>query len=172
MVSRLRLTLSLTSALGLLSGAACTKKNDEGATPPPPVDHLAPHEQVEGKDKAFALALPRDAVVVGRFADSVNIQSKLTLEDLANFVRARVKEGRVVAGGAATTFEDVVVPADPDRRLTIVIRRSNSGAPMRSDMIVRDSTPPPVEPGLSDEERFKKAGLGPDGKLLDPKHTE
>jgi hypothetical protein len=35
-------------------------------------------------------------------------------------------------------------------------------------MTIRDVTPPPVEPGLSEEERWKKAGFAPDGKPIDP----
>lgn len=136
------------------------------------MDQLAPNEVVEGQDKAFALPLPRYARVTGRFQTSITVRSHLTPEDLANFVRARVKEGKVVAGGAATTFENVVVPNEPGRRLTIDVRRATITGDARSEMTVRDTTPPPVEPGLTDEQRWKKAGFGPDGKLLDPKNSE
>ena len=35
----------------------------------------------------------------------------------------------------------------------------------RSEMTIRDVTPPPVEPGLSEEERWRKAGFSPQGKI-------
>ncbi len=38
--------------------------------------------------------------------------------------------------------------------------------------MIKDITPPPLEPGLTDEERWKKAGLTPDGKPIDPKKLE
>lgn len=155
--------------------AACKSKNNDPDPPPPSApqaDHLAENEVIEGKERAFALPLPHHAQVTGRFATSITVKSPLKPEELANFVRARVKEGNIVAGGAATRFENVVVPAEPARRLTIEVRRTALTGDVRSEMTVRDTTPPPVEPGLTDEQRFQKAGMTPDGKLLDPNHTE
>ena len=177
MVARVRLSRrwgsALVAALAFAATAGCKRKPPpEPAPAPAPVDHLAPNEVVEGKEKAFALPLPRHATVTGKFDTSVTVRSPLLPEELANFVRARVKEGNVVAGGAATTFEDVVVPAEPQRRLTIEVRRPVLTGDARSEMTVRDTTPPPIEPNLTDEERWKKAGFGPDGKLLDPKHSQ
>jgi hypothetical protein len=173
MVARLRLTL-LAAALATLAAfaGACKREPPPPPAPPAPVDQLAPGEVVEGKDKAFALPLPRHTKVTGRFDTSVTVRSPLKPEDLANFVRARVKDGNVVAGGAATTFEDVVVPAEPQRRLTIEVRKTPLTGDARSEMTVRDTTPPPVEPGLTDEQRWQKAGLDPNGNVLDPKNTE
>jgi hypothetical protein len=36
------------------------------------------------------------------------------------------------------------------------------------ELVVRDLTPPPIPQGLSDEERWKRAGLRPDGTPIDP----
>lgn len=153
---------------------ACKSKPPPSDPPPPaaPADHLATNEVVEGKDKAFALPLPYHAQVTGRFRDSVQVRSPLKPEELANFVRTRVKEGNVIAGGASTTFENVVVPAEPARRLSIEVRRSRLTGDARSEMTVRDVTPPPVEPGLTEAERWKKAGFSPDGKPIDPSQTQ
>lgn len=173
MVARLRLTRFTVALVTLAaSSGACKRKPPPPPAPPPPVDQLAPNEIVEGTDKAFALPLPRHTRVTGRFDTSVTARSPLKPEDLANFVRARVKEGNVVAGGAATTFEDVVVPAEPQRRLTIEVRKTTLTGDARSEMTVRDTTPPPVEPGLTDEQRWNKAGFDPNGNVLDPKNTE
>ena len=166
--------LRLTFAVALLTFACGCKRKPPPPPPAPvaPVDQLAPNEIVEGKEKAFSLPLPRHATVTARFDTSVTVRSPLKPEDLANFVRARVKEGNIVAGGAATRFENVVVPTEPQRRLTIDVRRSTYSGDARSEMTVRDMTPPPVEPGLSDEERWKRLGHAPNGKVLDPKRTE
>lgn len=150
--------------------AACKGKPPppEPSPPPPPADHLATNEVVEGKEKAFALPLPYHASVTGRFRDAITVRSPLKPEELANFVRSRVKEGNVVAGGASTTFENVIVPAEPARRLSIEVRRTRLTGDARSEMTVRDVTPPPVEPGLSEEERWRKAGFSKEGKPIDP----
>lgn len=171
MVARVRLR-PLVVLVAVVGAAACKDKPPPPPPEPAPVDHLAPNEAVEGTEKAFALPLPRHATVTGRFDTSVTVRSTLTPEDLANFVRARVTEGKVVAGGAATRFEGVVVPADPKRRLTIEVRRTTLTGDARSEMTVQDATPPPVEPGLTDEQRWKKAGMDPNGGLLDPKNTQ
>ena len=42
----------------------------------------------------------------------------------------------------------------------------------RSEMIVRDTTPAPVEPGLTEEQRWQKAGLTPSGQIADPKKLQ
>jgi hypothetical protein len=159
---------------GCLAVLSACKRN---APPVPvdaaaPVDHLAPGEIVEGKDRAFGLPLPRDSKVEARFAGSVHVTSILAPESLANFVRARVKDGVITAGGAATKLENVVAVADPARVLTIEVRPTQGHPIAKSEMIVRDTTPPPFDPNLSEEERWRRAGLTPSGELLDPKHLE
>ncbi len=140
--------------------------------PPPPVDHLAPDEVVEGNERAFGLPLPRDSKVEARFAASVHVTSVLAPEKLANFVRARVKGGAITAGGAATKMDDVTAVADPARVLSIEVRETRGHPLAKSEMIVRDTTPPPFDPTLSEEERWKRAGLTPSGKVLDPSRLE
>lgn len=137
---------------------------------PPPSDHLAPGELAEGVEKAYALPLPRVAKVASRSQGSVFVVSTAPPEQLSNFVRARVKAGRSLVGTTATTFESVVVPSEPNRTLTIEIR-TGDGSSSRSTMTVRDVTlgPPATIPT---EEAWKRAGMTPDGKLLDPKHLQ
>lgn len=153
---------------------ACKSKPPPPEPPPPPApaDHLATNEVVEGKEKAFALPLPYHAQVTARFSDAITVRSPLKPEELANFVRSRVKEGNVIAGGASTTFENVIVPAEPARRLSIEVRRTRLTGDARSEMTIRDVTPPPFEPGLSEEERWKKAGFDPHGKPIDPRQMQ
>jgi hypothetical protein len=106
-----------------------------------------------------------------RFPAHVHVQSSLKPEELSNFVRPRVKSGRVLIGATMTTYENVVVPAEPKRHITIEIRPGHGD--VRSEMIVKDVTPPPPpDPNESQADRLHKAGLSPDGKLLDPKHMQ
>lgn len=137
-----------------------------------PVDHLLPGEIVEGREHAFGLPLPREAHVATRFAKSAHVTSTVTPEQLANFVRARVAEGKITSGSSASRFESVVPRDDKNKRLTVDVRPLRTGGATRSEMIVQDITPPPFDPSLTEEERWKKAGLTPSGKLLDPTHLE
>lgn len=163
------------AALTVVGSAACRKpppdRRDEA--PPPPPDHLAPGEVPEGGDKAFALPLPRASRVFMKFPETVHVRSSLPPEQLSNFVRARVKSGRVLVGATMTTFEDVVVPAEPKRHLTVEIRPARTFSDARSEMVVKDVTPPPPpDENESEADRRRKAGLTPDGKLLDPNHMQ
>jgi hypothetical protein len=61
---------------------------------------------------------------------------------------------------------------DPARRLSIEVRAAKPLGTVRSEMVIRDVTPPPVEPGLTDEQRWQKAGLSPSGAVLAPQKLE
>jgi hypothetical protein len=44
--------------------------------------------------------------------------------------------------------------------------------PGRTRLVIKDTTPLKVVPGLSDAERWQQAGLTPQGRPLDPKKFE
>ncbi len=171
MGARRRLIAFAVASLALSGAAACKRKEQAPPTPAPSAapstDRLAPGEIAEGRDRAFTLPLPLHATVKARFAGSVHVASTHTQEELANFVRARVTEGTSSSGTSETRFEKVVVTKDPSKRLTIEIRRPAIVGEYRSQMVIDDVTPAPEEPGLTDEDRWKKAGMTPDGKLID-----
>jgi hypothetical protein len=167
-------TLLPTIALALaLVGCRKPPPTGQADAGPPPSDHLAAGEIAEGHDKAFALPLPRASTIAMRFPGTIHVTSSLAPEQLSNFIRPRVKSGKMVVGATMTTFEDVIVPAEPTRHMTIEIR---PGAPMsgtKSQMVVKDVTPAPApDPNESQAERRRKAGLTPDGKLIDPQHMQ
>jgi hypothetical protein len=155
----------------LVFGAGCKK-------PPPPEldagpkapDHLERNEIPEGREKAFALVLPLSSKIGVRFPDSVEVESQLRPEDLSNYIRAHVQAASITAGADRTTFENAIVATEPKRILHIEVRPGRPSHDMRSSMIVRDVTPLPPEPKVSDEEAWKRVGRGPDGKPLDPNH--
>lgn len=161
----------LVLTVALVGGVACKDKAPPEEAPKPP-DHLAPDEVAEGKERVFGLPLPRVARVETRFAKSVHVTSPLSPEALSNFVRQRVKEGAGAAGAASTTLENVVPRDDAGKRVTVEIRARKTGDGTKSEMVVRDVTPNATEPGLSDEERWRRAGLRPDGTVLDPTKLE
>ncbi|AKU99415.1 hypothetical protein AKJ09_06079 [Labilithrix luteola] len=182
MGSRRRLITGRALASGLYLGAAALslggcKKKVEPAKPAPvesamPVDRLAPGELPEGREVAFGLKLPQGMGIARGFPGVVHATSTtLRPEQVANYFRARVVDGTVSAGAVGTRFIDVHAKTDPKRELAIEIRAGAPGV-TTCEVLLRDTTPPPVEPGLSEDERRRKAGLTPDGKLLDPKHME
>lgn len=167
---RHRLIVALAACLAL--GTGCRRKPPPDTTDAAPIDHLAPDEVVEGQEKAFGLPLPRASHVKARFAKSVHVVSPIEPEKIANFVRARVENGTVTVGSSGTHLENVTVRAEPTRRLTIDIRAAHLTDAAKSELVIQDTTPPPFDPNLSEEERWKKAGLTPSGAVLDPKRLE
>ena len=155
--------------------AGCEKKDPPAPSAPPsaavsPVDHLAAGEVPEGKDRAFALTLPRGVSVEHAFVDVVFARGSLPAEVLANYVRTRVKDGKITVGAGRTVFDQVNVPSDPKRILHIRVDPGEDGIGARIE--VRDVTPPPSDNLPDEEARWRAAGLKPNGEQLDPKHVQ
>ena len=160
-------------ALGLaLSSAACESggKSLEFAPPPDrsgkPADRLAPGELAPGTVEVWGFRAPKQMRLDRRFPDAAHFVGAVPAEALANYVRERVEAERVEVGAARTVFPKVRIKGgNPNRVYQFDIVKDGAS----SKLVLRDITPPPVEPGLSDEERWRRAGMTPDGKPLDPK---
>jgi hypothetical protein len=154
-------------------GAGCSSSSKSSSpAPEKPADRLAPFEIVEGKEAAFGVQLPRDARVKARFEKTVHTQTPFTREALTAYLRARVKDGNVIEGATMTSLVDVAPAADPQKRLTIDVRSLRLADGTQSEAVIRDATKAPAEPGLSNEQRWQKAGLTTTGKVADPRHLE
>ncbi|HWA73660.1 MAG TPA: hypothetical protein VG937_15045 [Polyangiaceae bacterium] len=148
-------------------------KGVASAKPRAPVDRLAPGELAPGEEALFGLLLPKGMKVQGKFDATGLAWGDLGAEDVANYVRSHVEADQVEVGAARTIFNRVAIkdgPADHTFRIEVV--RESAG----TRLIVRDTTPeppaPPPTPGLSDEERWRRAGFAPNGKPLDMKALE
>ncbi|WP_437726839.1 hypothetical protein [Sorangium sp. So ce861] len=140
----------------------------EASAPRPPVDQALPGELAEGAEQAFGLPIPRRMKVRARFPDAVFAVGEIPAERVANYVRTRVLAGNVETGPAKTIFSRATVKSAPQRMLRVeVVSRAHV-----SELVVRDETRPPPERGLSVEERWRRNGLTPDGKVLDPTRLE
>ncbi len=159
-------------------GAMCTAcKKDEVEIAPSaiaaadaqaPRDHLADGELLEGTTRVFGLLLPRGINVDSNLPPQIMASGDPKAADVANYVRTRVAMGSVKVGAASTMFVGVQVPANPGRELSVRVEpRANGTGTM---MTIRDITPPPVDPTLTEEQRWKQVGILPGGKIADPSH--
>lgn len=134
-----------------------------------PMDRLAPGELAPGGPEVWGFVAPREMRLDQQFPAHAFLVGPVSAEALANYVRARVEAERVEIGAARTVFPAARIKGGkPDRTYRFEVLKEGAG----SRLVIKDITPPPVEPGLSDEERWKKAGLTPDGKPLDPKKVQ
>jgi hypothetical protein len=137
-----------------------------------PADRLAPGEPAPGQEKVHELLLPRGAVVERRFGNSTYVHVPHSPEATANWVRGRAEDADGVVGPNGTVFAVVHVKDAPrTHHLRIEITGAGSESATMVIDFIDDAKPPPPS-GLSNEELMKKAGLSPDGKFLDPQHTE
>jgi hypothetical protein len=173
-VKRVALLFALGPALAL-GGCRCSKDasdpqaNASASARRPPVDRLAPGELAEGPTSAFGLSFPQKMRLERRFADSAHAAGPVAPEAVANYVRQRVEVSHVEIGAARTVFPRVRIKGGaPDKLYRIEVVPNG----MNTLLVLRDITPPPLEPGLSVEERWRRAGMTPQGKPLDPKKME
>jgi hypothetical protein len=154
-----------------LAGAACRKKETPLPAPAPApiastaLDRLRPGELAEGTERAMGLVVPRDMHFERIFNDSAQARGRVGAEALANYVRQRVDATTVEIGAARTLFPRAHVKGQPNEKTVRieVIREIESTV-----LYLRDTTPPLIEPGLTEDQRWRKEGVVP-GKPFDPK---
>ncbi len=174
MTARRRWGLALALALPFTGGGCGDRRAPTGSTapvPPPvasllPVDRTLPGELAEGTEKAFGLTLPRVVVVRGRFTDLVVGSAAVSPDQVANYVRQRVAAQSVETGPGKTVFSRAVVRGQPDVFLGIQVL-SRGGY---TELQVENLSLAKSEPGLTEVERWRAAGLKPDGTPLDRTH--
>lgn len=165
--------------LGLCSllGGGCSRKHP----PPPapatlsqpsalPLDHLAPDELARGNAEVYGFAVPRGMEVESRLIDRAYVSGHVSPEALANYVREQVVVSHVEIGAARTVFPMARIKAGPaDRVFNLEVLPDGP----RTRLVIKDVTPPPPPvPGLTDAERWRAAGMTPDGRPLDPQKLE
>ena len=160
-------------ALIALVVVACRRK--EQPTPPAgavaaplgstALDRLLPGELAEGTDRAMGLAVPRDMHFERVFDDSAQARGHVGAEALANYVRKRVDVATVEIGAARTLFPKAHVKGQPEGK---TVRIEVIREPDSTVLYLRDTTPPVIPPGLTEDERWRKEGVIP-GKPFNPK---
>jgi len=154
-----------------ICAAACAKRATPAPTPAPPpaesatsADRLLPGELAEGSERAMGLALPRDMKLVRRFDDSAVIRGRAAADAVANYVRKRVDATSAEIGAARTVFPRAHVKGQPENKIVrIEVVQAVDGA----ELWLQDLTRPEMPVGLSEDERWRKAGVVP-GKPFDP----
>jgi hypothetical protein len=131
---------------------------------PQSIDRLLPGELAEGKQRALGLALPRDMRLERLFDDSAEARGRVPAQALAEYVRKRVDAPNVQLGLARTVFPRAHPSGAPAERLVRIEIFQDLDATV---LLLRDITPPAVPSGLSEDERWRKAGVLP-GKPFDP----
>jgi hypothetical protein len=134
-----------------------------------PLDRLAPDELAVGNAQVWGFAVPRDMRIEHRYVETTHLVGPVKPDALANYVRDRVVVSHVEIGAGRTVFPDARIKggaADHIYELDVIPE------PGQTRLLIRDTTPPKITPGLTDAERWRQAGLTPEGRPLDPKKFE
>jgi len=134
-----------------------------------PVDRLAPDELGAGNAEVWGFVVPRDMQVEHRYEGVTHLVGPVKPDALSNYVRERVVVSHVEIGAARTIFPNARIKAGAADR---VYELDVIPEPGITRLVIRDTTPPKIQPGLTDAERWRQAGLTPEGRPLDPKAFE
>lgn len=153
----------------LLFAVACSAEEEEplllypGVIPTQPLDVVEAGELAPGTESAFGLELPREMRVQAKLEDAWHAKGNLHFDDVANFVRRRVLARKEETGPTKTVFVDAAILGDPqERRVQVEVSKRDA----KVFMVIRDRTPKPAAKGLSEAERWRRAGIGKNGKVL------
>ena len=134
-----------------------------------PLDRLAADELAAGSANVWGFAVPREMIVEHRYVETAHLVGRVQADALANYVRDRVVVSHVEIGAGRTVFPDARIKGGaPDR----VYELDVVPEPGQTRLVIKDTTPLKVTPGLTDAERWRQAGLTPQGRPLDPKKFE
>jgi hypothetical protein len=159
-----------------LANGSCRSKSDADSAPSSaapaasvsarPLDRLAPGELAAGSASAFGFPIPEQMNVDRMFPDAVHASGNVSANALVQYVQERVIVANVEVAGARTIFPNARIRgggSDHTYRLEVVSSGPNTL------LVIRDVTPAPAVEGLSQAERWRRAGMTPDGKPLNPK---
>lgn len=130
---------------------------------PVPIDRLAPGELAPGKSQVFGFEIPKEMRIKSRGIDRAVLEGEVDANAVVTYVRDRVAVSHVELGAGRTIFPRARIKQGPPDRVyqleVVPIRRI-------TQLVIEDVTPAPDPGNLSQEERWRRAGRGPDGKPL------
>ena len=146
--------------IGCHRHVAASLNSGDASVPQQAVDRLLPGELAQSNLLVFGFPVPQGMVVQRRYADSVHMVGAVSPTALTAYVRAHAAVGPAELIGHRKVFRKARIRGgDPTRFYDIEIDDTGSS----QHLVVSDVTPPPLEPGLTVEERWRRAGYNPDG---------
>ncbi|HEY6556314.1 MAG TPA: hypothetical protein VI072_03535 [Polyangiaceae bacterium] len=169
------------AGLALICSAGCRKAGTDAPSPgastaigsdaaaPRPIDRLAPDELAAGSALAFGFPMPQRMTIRATFPDAVHASGSVTPQALAQYVGERVAVAHVEVAATRTIFPKARIKGGAAER---VYQFDIASEGPETLLVIRDITPPPVVQGLSQAERWRRAGMTPDGKPLNEKQLQ
>jgi hypothetical protein len=173
-----RTLLGVSWICGALSTTGCKKDREAGPVrpaetqnaPPQPQtpDRLPPGELLEGPDRVFGFAIPRGMKLEAQFSGRADIVGTPSQQLVTDYVRQRVLVHHVQVEGTRYIFPQVRIRGAGTEIYRFEVR-SDGG---RTRIGIQHLVDREVPQELTDEERWKRAGMRPNGSLIDPQNLE
>ncbi len=149
--------------VSLASSCRDEQKVEQQVAAPPP-DHLAPGEHLPDTELTFGIEVPRGMRVTARFPDVAQLDGSLGISQLVSYYKQHVAVAAVEMGASQAVFPRAYIRGDEKKHIyRIVISKHGK----RSKVRISDITGAPVVEGLSEEQRWERAGLQQDGTQKD-----
>jgi len=139
------------------------------APAPTSPDRLPPGELLEGEERVFGLPIPRDMKLESFTRRTAEAKGRVRPEALGDYLRQRVLVNHVEMAERRLVFPRVQLRGDQSATI-LQLEVVDDGLETR--LLVRNLTGAVPLEGLSDEERWKRAGLKRGGQLIDPQNWE
>lgn len=158
--------MSKLTMIGLLLALSCghSKLRDGGGSDAgiarAPLDRLLPSELGKSGLLVFGFPVPPGMSITQRYPDSVHLQGQLPVANLKEYVEAHIVAGPSEVDTHRRTYNKARIRGGDSSRIYSIEIDELRG---ERALIISDVTPKPVEPGLSNEERWRRAGYMPDG---------
>lgn len=133
-----------------------------------PLDHLSPSEIAKSDVMIYGVTVPQGMQLRRRFPDGVLLTGETPVAELASQIEASIYSGPKEVDRRRRIYRNVTIKGGDSKRIfTITIDDLGS----QRQVSITDVTPTPTEPGLSDEERWRRAGYLPDGTPISSAQT-
>ena len=147
--------------------AGCKRKRPRELLPTPlglaPPDGVAEGELDAGPDRAFGFVLPRGMRITARMNDTVYATGRLGFAATKRYLREQVIDAKAVETATRLSLDNATVAHSPKHKVMLVVSMKSG----KVELMIRDRRRKEAEPGLSEEERWRRAGLTTDGQVVE-----
>lgn len=154
----------------LMFAAACSRSTPDSAPAPRASegvapDRLAPEEPLIGTGHVWGIRVPDGLRVGAEFPRTVHLSGARPLVAVTEALRQQLLTNEIEVTPTRTVIAQAYVRSVSQKRL-LRIEAVSEG--VLTHVVITDITPAPVPTGLSEEERWERAGRNPDGTVKKP----
>ena len=128
-----------------------------------PVDSASEGELNSGKETAFGFVLPHGMRVTARMGDAVYAEGRVGFEAAKRYLRDQVSDADASETPTQLVLDNAKLSHRPKDKVRLVLTYDGS----QVELVIRDRRRKPAEAGLTEAQRWKRAGLTPTGQVIE-----